>query len=270
MPVPYGTSYFDQSGNFHLNGGRFIDSNGVDTADNLNALASAGAEGDVVGPASATDGHVALFDGSTGKLLKSSGSALGTAAAQNVGAFAQVANNLSDVTAATAFGNIKQAATDSATGVVELAIASEVNTGTDATRAITPDALAGSLLGERVVQLEVFAPTTNCAAGDGKKYFVVPAPLNGMNLIGVHGRAITAGTTGTMDVQIRNVTDSVDMLSTKLTWDSTEVGTDTAAAAVIDATKDDVATNDLIAIDVDAVQSTPAQGMIITLRFQLP
>lgn len=49
-------------------------------------------------------------------------------------AFAQVANNLSDVTAATAFSNIKQAASTTATGVAELAIASEMVTGTDAAR----------------------------------------------------------------------------------------------------------------------------------------
>jgi microcystin-dependent protein len=49
------------------------------------------------------------------------------------------ANNLSDVAnAATAFGNIKQAATASATGVVELATDAEAITGTDTTRAVTP------------------------------------------------------------------------------------------------------------------------------------
>jgi hypothetical protein len=48
------------------------------------------------------------------------------------------ANNLSDVAnAATAFTNIKQAATETATGVVELATTAEADTGTDTTRAIT-------------------------------------------------------------------------------------------------------------------------------------
>jgi hypothetical protein len=49
------------------------------------------------------------------------------------------ANNLSDVVnAATAFNNIKQAASASATGVVELATDAEAITGTDTTRATTP------------------------------------------------------------------------------------------------------------------------------------
>jgi hypothetical protein len=54
------------------------------------------------------------------------------------------ANNLSDVgTAATAFANIKQAATAAATGVVELATVAEVLTGTDTGRAVTPEGVAG-------------------------------------------------------------------------------------------------------------------------------
>lgn len=162
-------------------------------------------------------------------------------------------------------------ASTSAEGVVELAIASEVDTGTDATRAITPDALAGANIGIRYVQAVVFDFATSAATGDGKFYFTIPAALNGMNLVSVHARVITAGTTGTMDIQFHNVTDAVDMLSTKLTIDSAETGSETAATpAVINASNDDVATNDLIRVDVDAVQTTPAQGLIVTLGFQLP
>lgn len=51
-------------------------------------------------------------------------------------------NNLSDVAnAATAFANIKQAATTSATGVVELATTAEAGTGTDTSRAVVPSGL---------------------------------------------------------------------------------------------------------------------------------
>jgi len=116
------------------------------------------------------------------------------------------------------------------------------------------------------------AAADNCAIGDGKIYFTIPSWMNGMNLTAVHARVITAGTTGTMDIQIANVTDSVDMLSTKLTIDSGETGSDTAATAyVIDGTKDDVATNDLLRIDVDAVHSgTAAKGLIIRLEFNYP
>lgn len=54
-------------------------------------------------------------------------------------------NNLSDVAnAATAFNTIKQVASETLTGVVELATVGETQTGTDATRVVTPDALSAS------------------------------------------------------------------------------------------------------------------------------
>jgi hypothetical protein len=163
------------------------------------------------------------------------------------------------------------AASDSVAGKVELATVSETNTGTDTGRAITPDGLAGSNFGIRYVQITCFDYGTDVATGDGKGYLIIPAALNGMNLVSVHAKVITAGTTNTTDIQIANVTDSVDMLSTKITIDSGETGSDTAAtAAVIDTTKDDVATNDLLRIDVDAKSTTAPKGLIVTLGFQLP
>lgn len=162
-------------------------------------------------------------------------------------------------------------ASDTVKGKIEIATTAEVNTGTSTVLAVTPDTLAGANIGIRYVQITCFDYATDVAIGDGKGYFHVPPALNGMNLVYVHAKVITAGTTNTTDIQIANVTDSVDMLSTKLTIDSGETGSDTAAtAAVIDTTKDDVATNDLLRIDVDAVSTTKPKGLIITLGFQLP
>jgi hypothetical protein len=163
------------------------------------------------------------------------------------------------------------AASGTASGKVELATAAETTTGTDDTRAVTPDGLAGSDYGKRVVGVQVVDAATDTATGDGKAFFRFPAVMNGWNLTGVAMCCYTAGTTGTMDVQIRNKTDSVDMLSTKLTIDSGETDTSTAAtAAVINTSSDDVATGDVIAIDVDAVQTTKAKGLFVELTFQLP
>jgi hypothetical protein len=50
-------------------------------------------------------------------------------------------------TAESAFTNLKQTASDTATGVVELATVAEVQTGTDTTRAITPAGFYGASLG---------------------------------------------------------------------------------------------------------------------------
>jgi hypothetical protein len=119
-----------------------------------------------------------------------------------------------------------------------------------------------------VMEQIVFGFTTDVTTGDGAGYMVVPSPMNGLNLVRVHARVITAGTTGTTDIQIHNVTDAVDMLSTKITIDSGETGSDTAAtAAVINTSADDVATNDLLRIDIDATSTTKAKGCIITLEF---
>jgi len=123
-------------------------------------------------------------------------------------------------------------------------------------------------LAYRSVVVEVFGPTTDVSTGDGKKYIHIPSPLNSCNLVEVHALVITAGTTGTTDIQIHNLTDTADMLSTKLTIDSGETGSDTAAAAaVIDTAHDDIVTNDVIRIDVDAKSTTAPKGLYVTLVF---
>jgi hypothetical protein len=156
-------------------------------------------------------------------------------------------------------------------GVAELATVAELETGTDTGRTITPDVLAGSNFGEKVVQLRVFDVGTDTATGNTKHTFVCPSSMNGMNLVEVHAEVDTAGTTNTLDIQLRNATQSADILSTKLTVDSAETGSDTAAAAaVIDTSEDDLATFDVIAIDVDAIHSTAAKGLTITMVFRLP
>lgn len=171
----------------------------------------------------------------------------------------------------TATSNSFTAASTTQSGVSEIATSTETTTGTDATRVISPDGLAGSDYGKRVVGIQVFPSGNDVTTGDGAAFFRVPSILNGYNLVGVAMNVYTAGTTGTTDVQIRNVTDAVDILSTKLTIDSTETDTSTAAvAAVIDGTKDDVATGDKIAIDVDATSTTKAKGLYVELTFQLP
>lgn len=135
--------------------------------------------------------------------------------------------------------------------------------------------LVGSGHGIRYLQAVVFDFTTDWATGDGKMYWHIPTALNGMNLVYCHAECITAGTgtgTDTSDIQIYNLTQAADMLSTVLTVDEDETGSDTAATAyVIDTGEDDVATNDVIRADVDALSpSSDPKGLILTLGFQLP
>jgi hypothetical protein len=167
-------------------------------------------------------------------------------------------------------------------GIAEAAIASEVDTGTDTARYVTPDALAGStIFGVKVVQLVPMGFGTNLTTGDGKDYFIVPASLNGMNLIGIRGDLVTRSSSGAVNIDVArcvtvasagNMCSSTvaDMLSTNLTIDADEISSGTAAtAAVIDTSNDDVATGQAIRIDIDGA-GTGAQGLILTLSFQLP
>jgi hypothetical protein len=126
----------------------------------------------------------------------------------------------------------------------------------------------GNRLDTRVVQIQVSDPNGSAlTTGDGKAYFRVNSDLNGWILTGVAAHVTTASSSGTPTVQIHNVTDAVDMLSTALTIDASEKDSSTAAtAAVINASNDDVATGDELRIDVDAA-GTGTKGLIVELTF---
>ena len=150
------------------------------------------------------------------------------------------------------------------------AAASDINTGTDDTKYLTSDGLAGSTLGTKNIQIKVCDDATALTTGDGKIIFCIPPELNGMNLVDADAMVSTVSSSGAPLIQIRNVTDSADMLSTRITIDATEFTSYTAETApVIDASHDDVATGDLIAIDVDGA-GTGAKGLTILLSFRLP
>ena len=170
-----------------------------------------------------------------------------------------------------AISSAAMAASETVAGIVELATSAEINTGTDATRAISPDRLAGSNFGTFVVTIVASDPNgAALATGDGKAYWRVPSVCNGMDLVAAAAHVTTVSTSGLPTVQIRNVTDSVDMLSTKITIDANEKDSSTAAtAAVIDTAHDDVATGDELAIDVDGA-GTGAKGLMVELQFRLP
>lgn len=169
-------------------------------------------------------------------------------------------------------------ASDTVDGVVELATAAETTTGTDATRAVTPDGLAGSDYGKREVCILVSDPQGSAiTTGDGKAVFTVPASFNGYNLVTVAMSVSTVSSSGIPTVQLRrsrrasNTTRTdADMLSTKLTVDASEFSSvDAAAAAVIDTANDDVNTGDMIFIDID-VAGTGTKGLQVVMTFQLP
>ena len=108
--------------------------------------------------------------------------------------------------------------------------------------------------------------------GDGKDYLPIPEELNGCNLIGVELRLATASSSGLPTYQLRRVRSGsgVDMLSTKVSCDVSELTSTTATtAAVIDASNDDLATGDTLYFDKD-VAGTGALGDTLILRFRRP
>ena len=122
----------------------------------------------------------------------------------------------------------------------------------------------------RCIQAKVLSDTSTLTTGDGKLVLCIPAILNGMNLVAAHAYCSTVSSAGTPTVQIRNVTDAVDMLSVAITIDANEYTSYTAATQpTIDTNHDDVATGDRIAVDID-VAGTGCKGIGVLLTFDNP
>lgn len=158
-----------------------------------------------------------------------------------------------------------------------------IATLTGTTRVATKDIVifdAQPQYSTKVVELLVFAPTTDVATGDGKVYYKIPSTFNKMSLSTVSASVITAGTTGTTDIQIAKCTavtsgntcsgTVVDLLTNKITIDSGESSSESAAVQPsITAANKRVVTGDILRIDVDAVNTTAPKGLIIPLEFIL-
>ena len=124
------------------------------------------------------------------------------------------------------------------------------------------------------VQMSVVEWATEVTTDD-TFYFHIGERIDGTNLVYCHAENIIAATgsgSETTTIQIHNLTQTADMLTTELTIDEDETGSDTAAAAyAINAAEDDVAENDIIRVDIDAVPGTTGgSGLIVTLGFEKP
>lgn len=161
-------------------------------------------------------------------------------------------------------------ASETVQGKVELATASEINTGTDNTRAMSPDAFAGSTFGRRVAMIVILDKDTALTTGDGKYYFPIPAEFNGMNLVAAHACVDTASTSGTPTIQLYHSRYAADILSTLITIDVNEETSYTATTPpVINTSYDDVQTGDKIRVDVD-VAGTGTKGLTLIFSLSLP
>ena len=161
------------------------------------------------------------------------------------------------------------AASTTVAGKVELAIASEIDTGTSVTLAVTPDSLAGSNYGEKGFCIAPVASGAAVAIANGTYAFTIPPTFDGWNLIDAIASVTDKGITGTTDVQVRRrrAGSDADMLSTKITIGDEFFASD----GVVNESNDDVNTGDQIYVDVDAIHSgTAPNGLSVNLVFRLP
>ena len=123
---------------------------------------------------------------------------------------------------------------------------------------------------ERILHWRIVPVTVSVSKGNLQDIITIPPELNGCNLVFAGASVNTVSSSGTPTVQIRNVTDGVDMLTTAITIDADEKTSFNAeTAAVIDTAHDDVATGDEITCDVD-VAGTGTKGLVVHLVFALP
>ena len=121
-----------------------------------------------------------------------------------------------------------------------------------------------------LVHLKIFTDTTAVAAGDDARRFVVTDDLGGTRLRSVHASVTTVGSGATV-VQVHNLTNADDLLSTRTTIDASETTSYTAATPhVVDTTGTPpinyITRGDVLRIDVDTAGSG-AKGLEVLLEF---
>jgi hypothetical protein len=145
-------------------------------------------------------------------------------------------------------------------GKVELATTAEIDTGTDSTRAIPVDQFVASARNVRYVYYRIVEATTDTAIATTKGGDF-ECPFTG-TITEVGAYVDTAGTTNLTTVDINK--NGTTIISTKITIDSTEKSSRTAATpAVISVSS--ITAGDLLTFDIDAVQTTAAKGLTVRI-----
>lgn len=117
----------------------------------------------------------------------------------------------------------------------------------------------------RAIGIIAVEATTNLSVADGKAYVLVPAALNGKNLTRAVAVVNTAGTTNPTTIDIYNVTDSVDMLSTAISIAS---GGTVGTEGIVSSSNSGVITNDVLRVDVTTMSTTAPKGLLVVLEFR--
>tara|TARA_R110002020_G_scaffold346219_1_gene560070 strand:+ start:32 stop:613 length:582 start_codon:yes stop_codon:yes gene_type:complete len=138
------------------------------------------------------------------------------------------------------------------------------DTSSGATRSILFDNLTAFT--ERTLVVKCVADTIGPTVGNGITHVTIPSTLDGKNLTSAQAHVYTAGTGSLNTIQLHNLTDGQDMLSTPITIDSGEKDSSTAATPSVTGSYTGVSTADVIRIDVDIV-ATNTLGLEVRMIF---
>ena len=119
---------------------------------------------------------------------------------------------------------------------------------------------------ERTLVVKCVADTIGPSVGNGITHVTIPSTLDGKNLQSAQAHVYTVGTGSTTTVQLHNLTDGQDMLSTAITIDASEKDSSTAATPSVVGTYSAVSTADVIRIVVDIV-ATNTLGLEVRMVF---
>ncbi len=180
----------------------------------------------------------------------------------------------SPLTFAEADGNFTNLNTDKQETIPNLGVVSSADMATDkisfydtssaATRSILFNKLTAFT--ERTLVIKCVADTIGPSVGNGITHVTIPSTLDGKNLSSAQAHVYTVGTGSTTTVQLHNLTDGQDMLSTPITIDASEKDSSTAATPSVVGAYGGVSTADVIRIDVDVV-ATNTLGLEVRMVF---
>jgi len=180
------------------------------------------------------------------------------------------------LTFAEADGNFTNLNNDKQETIPNLGVVSSADMATDkisfydtssaATRSILFNQLTDFT--ERTLVVKCVADTIGPTVGNGITHITIPSTLDGKNLQSAQAHVYTAGTGSLNTIQLHNLTDSQDMLSTAITIDSGEKDSSTAATPSVVGNYSSVSTADVIRIDVDVV-ATNTLGLEVRMVFNI-
>ena len=180
----------------------------------------------------------------------------------------------SPLTFAEADANFNNLNTDKQETIPNLGLVTSVDIATDkmsfydASSAATRSILLNQVTAftERTLVVKCVADTIGPSVGNGITHVTIPSTLDGKNLQSAQAHVYTAGTGSTTTVQLHNLTDGEDMLSTAITIDSGEKDSSTAATPSVVGDDSGVSTADVIRLDVDVV-ATNTLGLEVRMVF---